>query len=106
MLRGARSVFDKASRQEIGEVRRTDDVLDKLNRAIKSYLVAMDESSISDADKLRLEAIMTFTMHLEQAGDAVDKGLMALFGKGVKRELSLSAESQAKCVSKFLVDRM
>jgi phosphate:Na+ symporter len=95
MLRGARAALDKADRQEIGEVRRTDDVLDKLNRAIKAYVTAIDEAALSEADRRRGETILIFATHVEQAGDAVDKGLMALIGKALKRDLSFPEDSVA-----------
>jgi phosphate:Na+ symporter len=76
-------------------VRRTDDVLDKLNRAIKAYVTAIDEAALSEADRRRGETILIFATHVEQAGDAVDKGLMALIGKALKRDLSFPEDSLA-----------
>ncbi|MES1201124.1 MAG: Na/Pi cotransporter family protein [Pseudomonadota bacterium] len=104
MLRGARAAFEKADRQEIGQIRRTDDVLDKLNRAIKTYIVSIDLTALGGQDRRRLNAVLSFAMHVEQAGDAIDKGLMALLAKGVKRELSFSSDSQTNIA--MAIDRL
>jgi phosphate:Na+ symporter len=104
MLRGARAAFDRANRDDIGEIRRTDDVLDKLNRAIKSYVMAIDPAALNAADRRRLDAIVSFATHIEQAGDAVDKGLMALVAKSLRRDLSFSKESEAETVA--AIDRL
>lgn len=104
MLRAAAATFDRVDREEIGEIRRTDDVLDKLNRAIKAYVLAIDAAVLSDADRRRVDSILTFATHLEQAGDAVDRGLLALLAKGLKRDLSFSKESEADLVA--AIDRL
>ncbi len=97
MLRGLREVFEKADRHEIGEIRRTDDVLDKLNRAIKTYVTTIDPEMFNEADHQRVAQILIFATNLEQAGDIVDKGLLGVVAKRLKRDLTFSADSQG-CV--------
>ena len=72
MLAGAGEVLGATDRKRIGEVRRLDDVLDRLNRAIRDYLSALDPEALSEADHRRLSEILVFTTNLEAAGDVID----------------------------------
>jgi phosphate:Na+ symporter len=104
MLVGLRAAFEKADRRNIGELRRTDDVLDRLNRAIKAYVTSLDPEASNADDHRRTAQILTFATNLEQAGDVVDKGLLALVAKGLKRDLIFTPENRAELVS--LTDRL
>ena len=73
MLLAARDAFATDERKRVAAVRRMDDVLDRLNHAIKTYLTGLDAESTSDADQRRIEQILAFTINLEHAGDVVDK---------------------------------
>jgi phosphate:Na+ symporter len=85
MLRGAVDSLDTQDRGRIAEVRRTDDVLDSLDRAIKTYVTGLDIDDMSKADHRRAAAILTFSTNLEHAGDILDKNVMALATKRLKR---------------------
>jgi phosphate:Na+ symporter len=104
MLQGARDALEKGDRRRIGETRRMDDVLDKLNAAIKAYLTSLDAEAMTEADHRRLEQILTFSTNLEHAGDVVDKNLIGLASKRLKRGLSFSHEGQAELAR--IKDRM
>jgi phosphate:Na+ symporter len=71
-------------------------VLDKLNTAIKTYLGALDNEAMTDADEQRVEDILTFAHNLEYAGDIVEKNLMGLASKRLKRGLAFAAKDQAE----------
>jgi phosphate:Na+ symporter len=96
MLTGLKASFEKADRKGIGELRRADDVLDRLNRAIKAYVTALDPEASNEGDHRRVAQILTFATNLEQAGDVVDKGLLALIAKGLKRDLVFTPEHRAE----------
>lgn len=57
MLSGLRDTFDRADRRQIGNTRRMDDVLDKLNTAIKSYVTSLDGDAMSEEDFQRAREI-------------------------------------------------
>ena len=82
----------KPDRRQISETKRLDDVLDKLNTAIKSYLTSLDPEAMSDADHRRVTEILAFATNMEQAGDIVDKNLLGLATKKLKRGLAFSEE--------------
>lgn len=96
MLEGAREGIVRGDRRRIGETRRMDDVLDRLNAAITGYLSRLDPDELDAADNRRLAAILGFTTNLEHAGDVVEKNLMALAGKQLKRGLALPREAVAE----------
>ena len=96
MLQSARDAFEHGDRKQIAQTKRMDDVLDKLNMAIKSYLGSLDTDAMTEADHLRVEDILTFAHNLEYAGDIVEKNLMGLASKRIKRGLGFAAKDQAE----------
>jgi phosphate:Na+ symporter len=82
----------RGDRKAIAEIKRLDDVLDRLNGAIKAYLTSLDHESIDAEDDRRLSEILTFITNLEHAGDIVERGVAANLSKRTKRNLALSAE--------------
>jgi phosphate:Na+ symporter len=104
MLQGLRDVFERGDRRQISGTKRLDDVLDKLNTAIKGYLTALDPEALSDADHRRVTEILTFATNMEQAGDIVDKNLLGLATKKLKRGLAFSKEGQTELLT--VIDRL
>ncbi len=96
MLQGVRDAFEKPNRRQISETKRLDDVLDKLNTAIKAYLTSLDPEAMSDADHRRVTEILAFATNMEQAGDIVDKNLLGVATRRLKRGLSFSKEGAAE----------
>jgi len=92
MLLAARDAFAADDRKRIAEARRMDDVLDRLNSAIKAYLTGLDPEATSEADQRRIEEILTFTTNLEHAGDVVDKNLLGHAAKRLRRNIALPGE--------------
>lgn len=104
MLASARDAIEKGDRRQIAETKRMDDVLDKLNIAIKSYMGSLDPEAMTETDHQRVEEVLIFAHNLEHAGDIVEKNLMSLASKRLKRGLSFSAENQAEV--KRMLDRL
>jgi len=94
MLAGAVDALVGGDRKRIEATRRMDDVLDRLNSAIKAYLTMIDPEALTEADHARLSQILTFAMNLEHAGDVLDKNLMSLANKRLKRGLAFSAAGE------------
>jgi phosphate:Na+ symporter len=90
MLHGALDSLDRGDRKRVAETTRMDDVLDRLDTAIKQYLTSLDTDALDDADHRRLSEILAFTTNLEHAGDIVEKSLMPLAAKRIKRGLTFS----------------
>ena len=76
MLIGLRDMFEKADRRQIAQTKRLDDILDKLNAAIKTYLITLDPEALGETDHRRLREILTFATEMEHSGDIVDRNLL------------------------------
>jgi phosphate:Na+ symporter len=96
MLRGAFEALDRGDRKAIAETRRQDDVLDRLNTAIKEYLTSLDAEGLDEADHRRIDQILIFITQLESAGDVIDRGVIARASKRLKRGIAFSTEGQAE----------
>jgi phosphate:Na+ symporter len=94
MLQGVNAGLAKGDRRLLVETRRREDVLDKLNIAIKAYLTSLDPEELNATDHRRLNEILTFTMNIEQAGDVVDRNFLPHASKRLKRGLAFSEEEQ------------
>jgi phosphate:Na+ symporter len=92
MLVAAGEAFATDDRRRVAEARRMDDVLDRLNGAIKAYLTGLDPDATSEADQHRIEEILAFATNLEHAGDVVDKNLLGQAAKRLKRQTALAPE--------------
>jgi phosphate:Na+ symporter len=104
MLAGLRDVLRRPDRRRIYEVKKLDDVLDRLNAAVKGYVTALDLEQLSETDRQRAMAIVIFSTNMEQAGDVIEKGLLGIAFKQVKRGLSFSREGRAELLA--MVERL
>lgn len=104
MLNGVASALAQSDRQKIVETRRMDDILDRLNSAIKAYLVAVDPEALSEEDDKRLASILAFTTNLGLAGDAIDRSAMGTLARQLKRGLVLARGGRAEV--RTMLDRL
>ena len=104
MLARAGEVLASTDRRRIGEVRRLDDVLDRLNTAIKGYLTALDPEDLSETDHRRLSQVLVFATNLEAAADVVDRDVMGHLAKRLKRGAPLAEPEQA--AARRLLERL
>ena len=96
MMRGAIAALQDDDRRRVAAVRRMDDPVDRLHRAIHHYLAAIDRGALSEAERGRLVLAQTFVLNLEHIGDIVDKNLMELVRKKIKQRLRFSPEGRAE----------
>jgi phosphate:Na+ symporter len=94
MLRGTIDSLDRGDRKRVSETKRMDDVLDRLDRAIKEYLTSLDTDALDDSDHRRLTEILAFSTNIEHAGDIVERSLMPLAAKRIKRGVAFSDSSR------------
>src|SRR6185295_12742372 len=66
MLGGLRAALTGADKRQIQEVKRLDDVLDRLNTAIKEYVISLPPDALSEDDGRTVERVLTFSTNLEQ----------------------------------------
>jgi len=104
MLRGALDSLNRGDRKRVTETARLDNVLDRLDTAIKEYLTSIDTDALDDTDHRRLSEILAFSTNLEHAGDIVEKSLMPLAAKRIKRGVSFSEISRQEI--REMMDRL
>ncbi|GGF40860.1 membrane protein [Aliidongia dinghuensis] len=104
MLHGVADAFDKGDRTKIAETKRIDDTLDRLNTAIKAYLTVFDPDAMANADNRRLLEILTFTTNIEHAGDVLERDILGIVNRQLKRGLKLSTVGKAEILG--LIDRL
>lgn len=104
MLQGLRDALERDDRRRVGEAKRLDDVLDKLDTAIKAYLTALDPEAMAEADHTRAQEVLAFALNMEHAGDVVDKNLLGLAARKIRRGLLFPKDRQAELLG--AVDRL
>jgi phosphate:Na+ symporter len=104
MLNGVLNALGQSDRQKIVETRRMDDILDRLNTAIKDYLIKIDPEALTEEDDKRLAAILAFTTNLELAGDTIDRSAMGTIARQLKRGLVLVRGGRADV--RAMLDRL
>src|SRR5207237_10013048 len=72
--------------------------------AIKAYLSSISPELLKPADAERLAQVLAFATNMEHAGDLVDRNLLSVATRRLKRGLSFSAEGEADLIR--LVDRL
>lgn len=96
MLRQSVPAILTDDRKLVGEIRRMDDIVDKLDKEVKLYLARLTHDGLDDRDGRRAMEIIAFSINLEHVGDIIDKNLMELAGKKIKRGLTFSKEGAAE----------
>jgi phosphate:Na+ symporter len=104
MLKGLREALLAGSRTPIQATKQLDDVLDRLNTAIRAYLISIPTERLTPDEANRLARVLTFATNMEHAGDLVDRNLLSVATRKLKRGVVFSPEGEADLVN--LVDRL
>ena len=98
MLRQAMTALLTNDRKLVADISRMDDALDSLNEAVKLYVTRMTRDSLDDRDGYRAMEIISFSINLEHVGDIIDKNLMDLASKKIRRGITFSKEGETDLV--------
>jgi phosphate:Na+ symporter len=96
MLRKAMTALMTNDRKLAAEVSRLDNVVDRLDEAIKLYVTRLTRESLDDDDGRRATEIIAFTINLEHIGDIIDKNLIELANKKIKHKYEFSKDGAAE----------
>jgi phosphate:Na+ symporter len=96
MLRQGMTALMTDDRKLVAEVSRLDNAVDRLHEAIKLYVIKVTRGSLGDPEGRRAMEIIAFSINLEHVGDIIDRNLMELAGKKIKRKLQFSKEGAAE----------
>jgi phosphate:Na+ symporter len=92
MLREVMGALMSNNRTTVIEVSRMDNIVDRLDEAIKLYVTKLTRGSLDDREGRRAMEIISFAINLEHVGDIIDKNLCEVAGKKIKRKLQFSTE--------------
>jgi phosphate:Na+ symporter len=87
MVRQVMKALMTADRALVGEVSRMDNVVDRLDEAIKLYVTNLMRESLDEREGQRAMEIISFAINLEHIGDIIDKNLSELAAKKTKRKI-------------------
>ena len=90
MLRGTLTVLRNNDMKLAGDIHRMDDDVDDLYTAIKLYLTNMNRDALEEQEGKRWADIISFTINLEHVGDIIDKNLVEIAEKKIRKNLTFS----------------
>ena len=96
MLGKAMTALMTNDRKLAAEVSRMDNVVDRLDEAIKLYVTKITRESLDERDGRRATEIIAFTINLEHIGDIIDKNLIELANKKIKHKYEFSKDGAAE----------
>ena len=96
MLRDVMAALMNNDRALVSKVSRLDNVVDRLNEAIKLYITKLTRDALDEREGRRAMEIVSFTINLEHIGDIIDKNLCELAAKKIKRGYQFSPEGSAE----------
>ena len=92
MLRQVMTALMTNDRALASEVSRMDNIVDRLDEAIKLYLTKLTRDSLDEREGCRAMEIISFAINLEHIGDIIDKNLSELAARKIKRKLQFSPQ--------------
>jgi phosphate:Na+ symporter len=92
MLRGVIEVFRADDAKLLGRLCKQEDEVDRLYEAIKLYLAKVSRNPLGEEDSRRCVDLITFTTNLEHIGDIIDKNLLEIAQKKIKKKLNFSEQ--------------
>ncbi len=98
MLRGVLPVIRSNDLALAEQLRRMDDTVDELYSAIKFYLTQISGEALSDRESRRWTDVVSFTINMEQIGDAIERVLQDVEDKKIRKNRSFSEAGMAEIV--------
>ncbi len=96
MLRGVLPVMRDNDLELAQRLRRMDDHVDELYSAIKFYLTQISREALSEREGRRWTDIVSFTINMEQIGDTIERVLLDIEDKKIRKGRSFSDAGMAE----------
>ncbi len=90
MLRGTLTVIKDNDLALAQDLRKLDDTVDELYSAIKYYLTKISREALGEEESRRWTDIISFTINMEQIGDIIERVLLDIEYKKIKRGRNFS----------------
>ncbi len=81
--------------EALKELARNGKALDRLQEAVKAYLMQLGTDGLSNSDATRHSHILDFAVNLGHAGDIIERGLADAASRKLKRNIVLPSEDDA-----------
>jgi phosphate:Na+ symporter len=96
MLLGTLTVIKNNDIELAENLRGLDDTVDELYSAIKYYLTKISREALAENESRRWTDIISFTINMEQIGDIVERILLDIEDKKIKRNRNFSEAGMAE----------
>jgi phosphate:Na+ symporter len=96
MLLGMLRVITENDLRLAQELRKLDDTVDQLYSAIKYYLTKISREALGEEESRRWTDIISFTINMEQIGDIVERVLIDIEDKKIRKGRSFSDAGMAE----------
>jgi phosphate:Na+ symporter len=96
MLLGMLRVIKDNDLRMAEELRRMDDTVDQLYSAIKYYLTKISREALGEEESRRWTDIISFTINMEQIGDIIERVLLDIEDKKIKKGRNFSDAGMAE----------
>lgn len=90
MLEDSFRVLRTNDERLLGEIKRSDNTVDRLYYEIKNYMAKLSQEFMDPREAQRYVQILTFSTNIEHVGDVIDKNLMPLLQKKIKGQHNFS----------------
>jgi phosphate:Na+ symporter len=96
MLRGVVTVLKTNDLKLAQDLRKLDDTVDSLYSSIKYYLTKISRQQLSEEEGRRWTDIISFTINMEQIGDTVERVLLDIEDKKIRKGRDFSEAGMAE----------
>ncbi len=96
MMVGTLAVIKNNDLQLAEDLRKLDDTVDELYSAIKYYLTKISREALSEDEGRRWTDIISFTINMEQVGDIIERVLIDIEDKKIRKGLNFSEAGMAE----------
>jgi phosphate:Na+ symporter len=96
MMLGMLKVIKNNDLQLAEDLRKLDDTVDELYSAIKYYLTKISREALGEEESRRWTDIISFTINMEQIGDIIERVLIDIEDKKIKKGRSFSEAGMAE----------
>ncbi len=96
MMQGMLGVIQHNDLQRAKELRQMDDTVDELYSAIKYYMTKISREALDEAESRRWADIISFTINMEQIGDSIERILLDIENKKIRKNRDFSEAGMAE----------
>lgn len=96
MMQGMLKVIKDNDLRLAEDLRKMDDTVDELYSAIKYYLTKISREALGEEESRRWTDIISFTINMEQIGDIIERVLIDIEDKKIKKGRSFSEAGMAE----------